>query len=556
MSQLIRKIAVICFTVATFFVAACSRNDPAAEQARIDAEVAAQLGTAKNLLFNGNTDQAMRVLEALDTDYPNRPDVLEQLAFASNDLPDHAMAGIYFDRVHELDPTRSDIALFAAEAHSQAGDWAAAADAYAKYLEDEPLDSGAWKRLAQAQRKAGRLQPSLDAWLRAFKAGKTKPNVTEAVELGNLYFELGNQAQANNWWEIALKLPDKDNAHTTALIGQLRLALAREDWTEAELIVALLDDTAPNALESNGLGGVRQQLADLRETTRIEIPTTTAATELGNATDTTGPAKLAVIEEEAVVEADDTGTITVDATGDIITIADEADTDTAAITVTEEVITVDETTEAPAEVTVTMTETETIFTPGVTTTVTKLSIIETEEDDIPPTPLADTETELPEPEPEPEPPVEPTLLELGTAALEDQEYPEAIRFLQLSLANEDPNNAMAFYDLSRAYYGIGQWQQAELYASEALRRQPDNLFFMVQYLRVIQKSQTRQRLMQEMVRAHEQFPNSPDIALALARGYDYIEQNPRNARIMYETFLELAPVDHPKRAEIRAYLGQ
>jgi hypothetical protein len=161
------------------------------------------------------------------------------------------------------------------------------------------------------------------------------------------------------------------------------------------------------------------------------------------------------------------------------------------------------------------------------------------------TPAADTEPEMPEPKNE---------YERGVIAYQEGNFPVAIRHFQMSLANENSQNALTFYDLSRAYYAIGQWQQAELFASEAMRLQPKNIQYRAQYLRAIQKSQSRQRLMEELVAAYEQFPDSPDIALALARGYDKIEQNPRNARVMYETFLELAPPDHPKRAEIEQLL--
>ncbi len=535
MSISVGKIAAIYLAVATFFVAGCSRSDPEAEQARIDAEVAAQLDTAKRLLYNGNVDQAVSLLEVLDADHPNRPAVIEQLAFAYSEVPDPAMAAFYFDQAYELDNSRSDLALFAAQSHTQMEDWGAAATAYQNYLASEPLDAGAWKQLARAHRSAGKLQPSLDAWLRAFKAGTGKPDVNEAVELGNLYYQLGNQAQAGDWWNYALKLPDQDDAHTAARLGLLRLALAREHWDQAEQLVAKLDQTSPGLLDDSDLSGVRQQLQNLHATTQIQVPTpqdVPPATTTGAPADT-GTTHVSDIPDAAggtkVVDAEDVAP----AGEDTVTGPETATTGTP----------------QPAVVTSTWSAS------GRGGAVTKLSVLaegETTGDGVAPTPLADTESELPAPEPEmPEPTNE---YEKGVIAYQEGNYAGAIRHFQLSLANENSESATTYYDLSRAYYAIGQWQQAELYASEAMRRQPRNLQYRAQYLRVIQKSQSRQRLMDELVVAYEQFPDSPDIALALARGYDKIERNPRNARIMYQTFLDLAPADHAKRAEIEELL--
>ncbi|MBC2593095.1 tetratricopeptide repeat protein [Ruficoccus amylovorans] len=557
MSITVGKIAAICLSVATFFVAGCSRSDPEAERARIDAEVAAQLDTAKAQLYSGNVEQAVRALELLDADHPNRPAVIEQLAFAYLEVPDPAMAAFYFDQAYGLDNTRTDLALFAAQAHSRMKDWNAAATAYQNYLAGEPLDTQAWKELAKAQRAAGKLQPSLDAWLRAFKTSNNKPTCAEAVQLGQLYYELGNQAQAGDWWNYALKMPEQGDGYAQARMGLLRLALTREHWDQAEQLVARLDEQSPALLDNSDLSGVRQQLKDLKAGTSIKVPGSqagaasagTAATATGGtsgsstSTDTTNVADIPdapgggakVIDSEYLAPAgqnlvtEPDGTTTVVASG---TPADSTATGSG-----EQVLTA------------------TWGDAGDGTPTDTVSVVVTEDNTlsaVAPTPLADTESSLPDPEPEmPEAKNE---YERGLFAYQEGNYAAAIRHYQLSLANENSENPQTYYDLSRAYYAIGQWQQAELYASEAMRRQPRNLQYRAQYLRTVQKSQSRQRLMIELAKAYEQFPDSPDIALALARGYDKIEQNPRNARIMYETFLQLAPADHAKRAEIEQLL--
>ncbi|MDP0497056.1 MAG: tetratricopeptide repeat protein [Verrucomicrobiota bacterium JB024] len=558
MSTTVGKIAAICLAVATFFVAGCSRSDPAAEQARIDAEVATRLDAAKHLLYNGSIDQAVSALEVLDADHPNRPGVIEQLAFAYAEVPDPAMAAFYFDQAYTLTPSRTDLALFAAQAHTQMKDWPAAAMAYQHYLEGEPMDAGAWKQLAQAQRNAGKLQPSLEAWLRAFKTEKSKPTVTEAVELGSLYYQLGNQAQAGDWWNYALKLPDQDGAHAQARLGLLRLALAREHWAQAEELVANLDAQSPALIDNSDLAGVRRQLADLRAATSgIKPPAASgsiATTGTGSSASAVTPSGTATTGSAAT-----TGTTTAatssSATGTATTnVADLPDSGGSKLVDPADVAPAgQDTVTGPAGV-----PQEHVISAswgdagdGTPTDSTEVAVTE-DNTTVAPTPLADGQT--PAADTEPEMPAPKNEYERGVIAYQEGNFPAAIRHFQMSLAIENSQNALTFYDLSRAYYAIGQWQQAELFASEAMRLQPKNIQYRAQYLRAIQKSQSRQRLMEELVAAYELFPDSPDIALALARGYDKIEQNPRNARYMYEQFLELAPPDHPKRAEIEELL--
>ncbi|MGE9294115.1 MAG: hypothetical protein ACQKBW_10920 [Puniceicoccales bacterium] len=527
--------------MATFFVAGCSRSDPEAEQARIDAEVATQLDAAKRLLYNGNVDQAVVMLETLDADYPNRPSVIEQLAFAYAEVPDTAMAAFYFDQAYQLESARSDLALFAAQAHASMQDWGAAATAYQNYLDDEPMDASTWKQLAQAQRSAGKVRPSLEAWLRAFKAEKSKPTVTEAVELGNLYYELDNKAQAGDWWNYALKLPNEGDSHAQARLGLLRLALSREHWDQANELVSRLDEQSPTLIDTSDLAGIREQLQQLQASTVIKTPSSVEHTSTPTATPPAAASETASASSSDSTPA--TGTMTTNV-ADLpeggTKVVDSEDVVPAG----QDIVTEGNTTTGGTDehvITATWGQGENAGSATVT--------VDEAEGSVAPTPLAAPETDN-----QPEMPQASNEYERGIIAYQEGNFPAAVRHFQLSLANENIESAPTYYELSRAYYAIGQWQQAELYASEAMRRQPRNIQYRAQYLRSIQKSQTRQRLMEELVAAYEAFPDSPDIALALARGYDKIEGNPRNARIMYETFLDMAPPEHPKRAEIEELL--
>ncbi|WP_309385817.1 tetratricopeptide repeat protein [Cerasicoccus frondis] len=137
-------------------------------------------------------------------------------------------------------------------------------------------------------------------------------------------------------------------------------------------------------------------------------------------------------------------------------------------------------------------------------------------------------------------------------AYEAEDYMTAIRFYREAIAS-DYRNAELAYNLSRAYYNNGQYREAEIYASEATRLAPNDVRYTLNYLRAIQRTMSRDALMRELVKAKERFPNSPDITLALGRAYEVIMGNTRNARFLYEEFVQMAP-NHPRAADIQAKL--
>ncbi|WP_309400518.1 tetratricopeptide repeat protein [Cerasicoccus maritimus] len=145
-----------------------------------------------------------------------------------------------------------------------------------------------------------------------------------------------------------------------------------------------------------------------------------------------------------------------------------------------------------------------------------------------------------------------TAADRAKLAYEAEDYVTAIRFFREAIATDYRNPELA-YDLSRAYYNNGQYREAEIYASEATRLSPNDVRYTLNYLRAIQRTMSRDALMRELVKAKEKFPNSPDITLALGRAYEVIMGNTRNARFLYEEFVQMAP-SHPRAADIQAKL--
>ncbi len=543
-SKSVRKLAVLGLALATLFLNGCGQSESERLEARREA-ITQGLDRANRLLFSGQTDQALDQLEALDQQYPNSPEVLEAMAFAYAKKPDHALAAFYFDTVVQLDPSRADLAMYAARSHGETGDTASAARAYQIYLQDSPEDAAAWRALAQALTSEHKSKAALDAWLQAIKLSGGKPDAADAASIGRLYLDLDNLPQARRLFEASLTAPAEGDSRARALLGLLEVDIREKQWAAAEKRIAQLDKVDPAALDNSPLAAARLELKSWREAqAELAKQQLVAATEKKKAEEA-----AALAQAEAVRKEGTSGTITIDRTGETINLA--GGSNTALPPDLDKSATLPGPPAHREEERVTATVAETGATTPTNTG-----------EEVAPTPLANgstgttattttvTETVVEVAAP---PPVSPqSLRERADLAYEAGNFAEAIRLYQAALA-EEPDAAPVYYGLSRAYYESKQWPQAELYASEAKRLNPGDLRYTVNFLRAIQRTQSSERLMAEMIRAKERFPDSPDITLALARGYERLYNNRRNAIFLYQEFLTLAPA-HPQAEDIRRHL--
>lgn len=169
-----------------------------------------------------------------------------------------------------------------------------------------------------------------------------------------------------------------------------------------------------------------------------------------------------------------------------------------------------------------------------------------------PTPAAPRPTPTPLPTPGPAPSA--TTADRAMAALQRGDAPAAIPLFRDAL-REDRENPELWMNLSEAQFLAGDFDWAMASASEAMRRQPNDVRARLQYLRAAQQALPPDRLIRELEQAKRQFPQSADITLALARGYARVGNNPRGARIFFNEFLALAPADHPERASAERELA-
>lgn len=467
------------------------------------------LRSAETLLEEGRTDEALESLNRLNEENPGRAEILRAMARAYEESGEEFFAGLYFERAARADPGSKDLLFRAARLFEAAGDRGRAISTVEEYLESYPDDGEAWRFSAGLLREERRFQAALSAHLRAERLDGPSRNPEYAAEMGDLYLKAGNPAQAEAYFETAIEKEQADRL--PALLGLLGIHYHAGDFARAEEILARLDEEYPGAVEASVHAAARERI------------------KLWRVAHDAIEEEIARLEEAAASPEDPAGE---PPPGEEAPGAADAQTGPSA----------DEGSEATVAAAEEDPGAEPAPSPGGKGAVAGESPAEKPPPPPPPAP--------PPPPPEPPPP---TLAEQAAAAGDEGDWERAVE-LYWDAVGEAPEDAGLWAGLSRAYLRAGQPEDAEIAILEALRREPDDLQFTLTYLDVVQTSRSRKRFLEELERAYERIPNSPDIVLSLARAYGQPGGNPANAAYFYREFLEMAPT-HPEATAARRELN-
>jgi len=472
---------------------------------------------ARELVRAGQIEAAITRLEAYLDDNPDVVPVIDEVATIASQSGDDMLAAIYYEQLAQLQPTDPMPLLFAADALNDAGDPKGAADLYHRYLEQDPDNAAAWILLAEQELELNHRRNAIDAYL---QANRRQPRDRTQLEIGRLYLEAGNFAQAQQWYAQAVESADPE-VRETALIGLVRTAVRANRISDAALLSQTLEDEYPEALEDPE---VENLVGQLRQWQQRQDEAVAAAQELANRQE-------AEPEPEAAPE-----------------LPTDADTEP------EETASTDQTAQNPQpepEQTQTAANPQPEAQPEPETEPAAQGPVQ---------PVANAEPE-PEPAPstgEPETPSEPeTAPNLRTAGYwealswarkvrDEGALEEAIRYYNRAVTRDD-RDPEVWYELSDVYFMSGQAAWARATANEAERRAPDEPKYALQVIRVQQNTMRPEQLIAAMQQAQQRFPENPEITLSLARAYRQLTNDTRSARRMYERFLEIAPPMHPQR---------
>ena len=522
---------------------------------------AAQIKDALSLSEKGSKAEALKILEELATQYPDDTVILKSIGQIYAADGDAGMASLFLEQAYLKSPDDTELLFQTYQSLDAAKQ--PASHLLEKLSEQAPeaMTPELWTRLGQARQAANQVQSALDAFLKGVDPDKAKPAPETAAAIGQLFVKVGNLPQAESWLKMAAE-SDDPNALTT-LFGLLEINLRQNNWADAEATIAQLDTQFPGAVEASQWEQARQELVRWRES-QDEMKAKLAKAQADKkAIETEARPATAEAEARQVVESDEDsgGSETAITEGKTQIISDmeavEAMADAPAIEITEEadVTPIKDNKVIASDPSITIDATK----PKTTIEVSSGQAATAEETifavnagiaiEPAPTPIVEA---FPTFEAEPAPVTLPSssrpqtveeLMADAEAATVDRDFKSAIRkyWTAISLAN---NRAEVWNLLSRAYLVDGQLNNAETTALEAVRLEPRQVAYTLDYLRVAQRSLPPEDFLAELETAYARFPVSPEITLSIARGHELISQDRSSARNLYLRFIDIAP-NHP-----------
>ncbi|MGH8020051.1 MAG: tetratricopeptide repeat protein [Opitutaceae bacterium] len=473
--------------------------------------ISTRVSLANQKLEAGEIEDAVEILEELDARYPNKPAVLEALAFAYARAGKNTAAATSFVRAADLDPRSSVLRQLAAEAFQQEGELAKAAEQHRLYLAEFPGDFQSWQKLGDIERESGNLTSAIDACLEWYRL---RPTGECAYRLGAAFRALNNSPQAKTWFEATIK--HGEAFVEESLLGLLELELEAGDLAAAARTVGQLDRNFPEALNDSRLAGVRQRIAAWREADEALAKARAEQERLARELAEARQSRLREIEESVRAESPPSP-----APGAETTAAPAPETDQ---------------TSAPPE------------TP------------EAEPRERPISPVVEVvPTETP---PAPEPPAAsgipadtPPMLVAAIKRRESGDIQGAVDMLWRALG-DDPSQVRIWAEAADCYRELKQFAQAEACILEARRLAPDSIEVETTYLNIVRASQPPEVYLSRVATAREKFPGNANLAWVFARELAQVEADAARTVTAYEDFLLLADPRDPRRAEAADFLAR
>ena len=458
-----KKTALIFLLTSSFLLLSCKSQETI---------IVEKIAEANENLSEGKLDQAIGLLETLNSRYEREAEIKEALAFAYAEKKDYQSSAQMFSEIAGLDENKAHFLLNAANILESAGKLEEAAGIYVEFLEHEPESSQGWRTLGRINKSLNKPREAIKYYLESYRI---VPNGKSAVQLGNLFAKLANIPNSESWYQTAIELDD--GSELEAFLGLLSIAMEKNNPEYAQKIVLHLDQAHPGELDVSNFASVRSDLArwkeqqaalkrELKEQEKL-------ATELR--------------EKEAAARR-----------AEAEAAARRAEAEAAARRAEKQLIDKEE---------------------------------EGHESDAgnPLSSLANARR-------------------LKSEGLLDEAVAQYWEVIKL-----DDTSGSIWSELSSSYLQSGQESWAEATALEAIRRDPLNSHFNLQYLTAVRQTKDQFTYLEELKKTKEKLRNSPEITLALARAYREISGGALEAAALYQEFLILAPT-HPDREIVEAEL--
>ncbi len=440
-------------------------------------------------LENSEIRKAISILEKLEQDYPDQPQVLENLAFAFIKAEDYFEGAFYFNQLAQRFPENSDYYRYAAQAWANAGDPESAIKDYEAYLLENRTDWNTWQIIGNLYLETNQTSKAIHAYS---NSSQIKFNPELDLKAAHLANDSGNLRQAEEGFERLLAA-ENDEISKQAHVGLIQIKYKRRQWEEVDKLMNTVKKRFPEALNSPALS---QTSADYENFIKAKEAEETKIREQEE------QRKRLLEEQKQRAEA--------------LLAARRAAQQPKPVAV--------EPTPAPPS---------------------RLAIEELPE-------KAESEIEVKPASIQPVPSetlseFQRALANARKIASTNSQTAVARYWDAINLGDA---TGVAFFELAKVYYNRSEFSEAEMTSLEALRRDPSNNRYLITYLNVLKKTKAKPDVVAEIRKYRSLYPNNADLILLLARIYAEPGGDPVAARGLYDLFFQKAP-NHPETDRAR-----
>ncbi|MDG1702137.1 MAG: hypothetical protein P8I61_04395 [Opitutae bacterium] len=500
LKQIIQFFTVLYFSIILSFFTACQPTDISKKTL---------IGETTEFLEKGNPQAAINLLETQMDTYGQDIDILQLLAQSYLESMDPFTATVILLNAYELEPENAntlDLYLKSLKAANMD-----ITDILLEVAQTSPasLNKEEWQQASALFENQGNTEAALNAYfeyLGTKKASKsTSPEA--ALKIGEYYLELKQTKEAQAWLSISA-----NSDSIEALPAQLKLItieLQKKDWSALMKQIERIEKQFPDALASTSFADLPKIVAEKLEAKKqaslfqSKNPTTSdKAGSIQNIEDLEAYANQVAkpfLEKAEAINASPTEfnpDIEIEPADPYLSNFDTAELDEA----------FDQTTMA---------------------TLSQIKLTSQE--------------------------IEALIAEANRSVLSNDLDTAAALYREV--LDDSPQRHEIWDRIAQVYFANEEYNSAESAALDAIRYQPSNIAYTINYLNIAKKTKSEIRFLSELLSASKQFTNSPEIALSLARAYDRNSRYRFKAKDYYTKFITLAP-NHPQRPEAEAAISR
>lgn len=446
--------------------------------------------------------QVIQTLEAEYSLHPLPPKLLALLAHAHCEERLWETAAVHYETLTQLDPQQSDFFKRCAQCWERSNKPSQAIHFYQLYLAREPDQPETWKQLGNLQTNEKDYLGALESLLKVSTFSSYKKDGTLCNRIATLYKILQQPVKAQLWYQKSLA--SEGVSSSEAILNLLKLTLEQKDKPSLVRLINVLDRDFP-VLQKESIVIKAQKWLQQPIVERLTPPDTPIIPKTQQMIDVKNAEKPLVLLE-----------------------SQENRSPTTTLQV--------ESLDFP------------VGKPYVNPTDNPISVLET----IVLNPPLQDETIFAVDDCQEAVVQKPTFSVLAQRALDQGNPLAAVQHYWKSL-NQNPKNGEDWFSLGKAYRQLSDLQKAEIALLQAMQINPSSVPYLLEYLAVVAQTQSPNRAIRQMIQAYNRFTQEPEIVLVLAKAYQELANNSREANLYYQKFLQLAP-QHPEAKDIQAIL--